>query len=191
MKTTFSFSLHKCTKLPYIYNGGADMSRYKVDLPYPPIQINGVYPEYGYMLLSNIGSSNSEVNAVSLYTYNKIITSPGFKEISDTFHAISIVEMHHLDIFSQFCLLEGVDPRWWSCDQGNFEYWSPQFHAYPKELSCLLKYAIQGEQDAIKKYQQQAAIICDENIVKMLERIILDEQHHVELLNNLLCKYCG
>ena len=99
--------------------------------------------------------------------------------------------MHHLEIFGKLCLLEGIDPRWWSCEEGCFEYWNASYHEYPKELGYLLRYAIQSENEAIEKYQYQASRIDDPCIVEMLDRIILDELHHVRLLTNLLCKYCG
>ena len=49
------------------------MGHYKLDLPYPKIEVSFICPEYGYMLLSNIGSHNSEVSAISLYTYNNML----------------------------------------------------------------------------------------------------------------------
>lgn len=166
------------------------MNKYQVDLPYPPTKISYECREYGLMLLDNIGSCISEVGAINLYTYNSIITDANLKEVADTFHEVSIVEMHHLDMLSELCLLEGVEPRWWSCHQGQFQYWSPDFLHYSRDLRVLLQNAIQDEQSAIKQYQHQASIIQDPCIVRILERIILDEQYHIQLFHELFCKYC-
>ena len=48
-------------------------------------------------MLDNMASQNSEMSAVGLYFYNNLITM-GHREISDAFHFIGIVEMHHMQI---------------------------------------------------------------------------------------------
>jgi len=35
-----------------------------VDLPYPEVRTNSRNPDYAYAMLSNVGSSNSEMSAV-------------------------------------------------------------------------------------------------------------------------------
>lgn len=78
--------------------------------PYPPVQVCGANPMYARAMLANIGSCNSEMSAVSLYFYNSIITKPIQQDVAECFHKISIVEMHHLEIFGQLAKLLGADP---------------------------------------------------------------------------------
>ena len=85
-----------------------------LDLPYPPVQPETHRKEYAYAMLSNVGSDNSEMSAVSLYFYNSILLSPQHAAFARCFHQISIVEMHHLDIFASFAHQMGLDPRLWS-----------------------------------------------------------------------------
>ena len=82
-----------------------------LDLPYPPVQPETHRKEYAYAMLSNVGSDNSEMSAVSLYFYNSILLSPQHAAFARCFHQISIVEMHHLDIFASFAHQMGLDPR--------------------------------------------------------------------------------
>lgn len=156
--------------------------KYQLDIPYPPIKINGPSEEYGQMILDNVGGMISEMSAVSLYMYNHIIAGEAFKELRTVFLQISIVEMHHLEMFSELALQLGMDPRLWSCNEERTEYWSPSYNNYPNQLQALLVNAITGEQRAIEKYCFQASVIRDPNIVAILNRIIMDEKLHVEIL---------
>lgn len=160
--------------------------QYADTLPYPPIRVDGPNPRYAEAMLSNIGSCNSEMSAVSLYFYNSIISQQKYPDVAEGFHKISIVEMHHLDIFGSLAFLLGADPRLWSTNRNRLAYWSPNCNNYPRDIVALIKNAIQGENEAIAKYRQQAEWIQDENIVANIKRIILDEERHIVIFNEML-----
>lgn len=163
-------------------------NRYQVNLnlPYPALQPQKRCPEYASAMLSNIGSSNSEMSAVSLYFYNSVILQPEYSSFARCFHDISIVEMHHLDVFASLALQLGADPRLWSMRNRGTYYWTPAYNQYPRELQEMLENSIKGEMAAIQKYTKQAETIHDNNIVEILRRIILDEQHHIKIFNDML-----
>lgn len=160
----------------------------KLDTPYPPVQAKNKCKEYAYAMLSNIGSSNSEMSAISLYFYNSVILDNEYADFAKCFHSISIVEMHHLDIFAKLAYQMGLDPRLWSLKNNKKFYWTPSYNCYPKEIRKVIENSINGEKDAIKKYTSQAKIIKDANIVENLERIIIDEKHHIEIFDTMLEK---
>lgn len=157
---------------------------YAAKAPYPPIRASERNPQYGRMMLDNMGGSNSEMSAVSLYIYNQMITG-SLKEVSYAFHKISIVEMHHIHIFGELALNLGENPRLWTHRGNQMYYWTPGYNHYPTELAPLLKNAIQGEENAILKYQQQARQIKDPCITDILERIIEDEKIHIQIYKKL------
>lgn len=159
--------------------------------PYPPITVCAKNREYAAAMVSNIGACNSEMSAVSLYFYNSMITRESFGEVAECFHKISIVEMHHLDIFGQLTLKLGMDPRLWQCRNGKMEYWSPECNRYPDRILLLLENSLRGELDAIEKYRQQTEWIKDENIVVVLNRIIMDEELHVQIFRELYRNISG
>lgn len=161
-----------------------------LDLPYPPIQLEHSKPEYALAMLSNIGSSNSEMNAVSLYFYNSVILEPDYAELAKCFHQISVVEMHHLKIFGNLAYQLGADPRLWSVQNRSKRYWTPAYNRYPRSLRMVIENSIRGEVATVQKYTRQAETICDANIVEILKRIILDEQHHIEILHTILDDVC-
>ena len=47
---------------------------YSSDAPYPPIKAESGNPAYARVMLDNIGGSNSEMSAISLYVFNQLIT---------------------------------------------------------------------------------------------------------------------
>lgn len=160
--------------------------RHCVDLPYPPVNADGKNPAYANAMLSNIGGSNSEMSAVSLYFYNHIVTGNRYEEFSAAFERISICEMHHLEIFSELALQLGADPRLWARQNNRYVYWTPAYNRYPREIRALVGNSLEAEKAAIRKYTRQIECIKDANIVENLRRIILDEQLHIEIFEEML-----
>ena len=113
---------------------GSGNSLYADVSPYPPIQVSDESWEYGNAMLSNMGSSNSEMSAISLYFYNQLLTDQVYDEISAIFENINKVEMHHLEIFGSLALRLGADPRLWSYFNGKKVYWTPGYNQYNVKL---------------------------------------------------------
>jgi len=157
-----------------------------VNLPYPATQPESKNRTYALAMLSNIGGGNSEMTAVSLYFYNSVILDPAYAGFAKCFHEISLVEMRHLDIFAELAYKMGMDPRLWSIQNQKRTYWTPAYNQYPRAVHNVIQNAIQGENAAIRKYRSQAGSIRDDNIVAILQRIILDEERHIEIFNGML-----
>lgn len=157
---------------------------YKIDAPYPPVRVDGPNPVYVCEMLGNMADVVSEMSDLTRYFYISVVTKPQYSWISTCFHHISIVEMHHLNIFAELALLLGADPRLWSCRE-NTQWWSPSFIGYPRELCALIVESINAEEAAIRKYSSQANIICDMNIVAILHRIICDEERHLQIFRKM------
>ncbi|MEL7610722.1 MAG: ferritin family protein [Bacillota bacterium] len=160
--------------------------RYHVDLPYPPVEAGAKNPVYANAMLSNVGGSNSEMSAVSLYFYNHLIIEAQYGEFSDAFEQISIIEMRHLEIFGKLALQLGADPRLWAKQNNRRVYWTPAYNRYPREIRALIGNSLEAEKSAIRKYNKQIECVLDANIVENLKRIILDEQLHVEIFEEML-----
>ncbi|WP_109708904.1 ferritin-like domain-containing protein [Faecalicatena contorta] len=165
-------------------NNPNSQCNYKVNAPYPPICVNGQNAVYASEMLSNVGGVVSEMSDVSRYFYNAVVTGQEYNSIAECFHHISIVEMHHLNIFAELALLLGADPRLWS-GRTHKHWWTPAYNQYPREMRPLISCSIKAEQEAIYKYSKQADSIRDRNIVAILERIILDEERHIQIFNEM------
>lgn len=163
---------------------------YAEDLPYPPIRIQEKNLMYANAMLANMASANSELSTITAYVYNSMVTEPHFKKCSQYFHGISIVEMRHLHIFGQLAMELGASPRFWSRYRNRMVYWNAGCNTYSLKLNELIKNAIRGENAAIDQYYQQTRWIKDPCIVEILKRIIMDEEKHVALLNQLYGEFC-
>ena len=162
---------------------------YFINKPYPEMIDIKENPQYASLMLSNLAGLYSEMNAVSLYFYNHVILKDVWPELSVAMEKISIVEMHHLDIFAHLAYHLGADPRLWDCQQGCLEYWSPGYNVYPSHLKSLLENAIIQEQNTIAIYQQQITCIKERTIQKILHRIIEDEELHIQIFEYFLNEY--
>ncbi len=159
------------------------------DLPYPPVAVDGRNPAYARAMLDNIGGSNSEMSAISLYIYNNL-RSAHTPDIALTFHKVGIVEMRHLEIFGKLACMLGEDPRLWTQHGCKKAYWTPGYNQYPVHFPEMMQNVIASENAAIQKYQYQASNIKDPNITALLSRIILDEQLHVQIFEQLAQDHC-
>lgn len=163
--------------------------KYASELPYPCINDLDINIQYGQIILSNLGGLHSKMNTITLFLYNHIIIEDSWKELSDAFQKIAMIEMKHLQIFSKMCYLLGVDPRLWECHNDFLEYWSPGYNVYPKHIKSMLENAIIQKQNTISSYQYQIDSIDDSIIQEMLKRILLDEEIHVQILCSYLKQY--
>lgn len=154
--------------------------------PYPPVKVCGPNPQYARLMLKNIASYSSEMSAISLYIYNSVILKSEYPDLADCFLQVSKVEMRHLEIYCQLASLLGADPRLWSYSGRKLSYWSPSCNQYPRLMPQIIEYAICGEYEAIESYRRQSAWVRDEYIVNNINRIILDEERHIEIFHSML-----
>lgn len=176
------------TEKPERLNKPDQTIKYAADSPYPPICAQHPEPAYAQAMLDNVGGRGSEMSTISFYFYNHLVTYAN-EEITQFFHSISIVEMHHLEIFASLARELGADSRLWTRQKKRMVWWSPGYMNYSANLSKILLDSIEGEKSAIKKYTFQSEHISDANVVENLNRIILDELLHVRILTEMYEKY--
>lgn len=157
--------------------------------PYPEVKVQEKNPDYARMMLGNIGAQNSEMSAVGFYFYNHLITHARSVEVSDIYHQISLIEMHHLEIFGELSILLGADPRMWQCRNNRFCYWSASYLPYTMGMRNILETSLESEKEAVATYESQSRIIRDPDIVAILQRIIQDEEVHIHIFEELLAQY--
>lgn len=172
---------------------------YQAATPYPPIKISGQNSHYAAAMLDNMAGQNSEMSAVGLCFYAHLVTA-GYKDVAESFLRISMVEMHHLNLFGELAMQLGENPRLWSRQprSGRYLYWNPACLKYPHiqppapgcripetNVRTILAQAIESEQAAIRKYMQQTSWIQDVGICDILRRISADEQMHLEIFSRL------
>ena len=159
--------------------------------PYPQVRVTGPNPYYARLLLEDYAGRVSELSAINQYTYHHFVLEPEFEQVADLLSCIALVEMHHLEILAETILLLGMDPRYRTVDNNERErYWDASFVFYGISLCDRITADIASEWAAISSYRRHQQMINDPFIKAILERIILDELHHINLFNRIVEKYC-
>ena len=159
--------------------------------PYPEVRVTKPNAYYAQLLLEDYAGQVSETTAITQYLYHHYVLEQEYKEISDLLSCIALVEMHHQEMLAETIVKLGVDPRFRTIGQNNVEtYWSASFIIYGTALCDRISADIASEWAAIANYRRHQSIIDDPYIKTILERIIVDELHHITLFNQVLYKYC-
>ena len=143
------------------------------------------------------GSGCPELDAVMQYFYHSLILRECTPQVSREISNIAICEMHHLELlgqllcsmgsepkfFASHCLPHGMQNVWWSARPGRI--------VYAGELGPALRADIQLKTGIIENYRRIVREISDSGIVRLLERILLDEEEHLRIFTALLQRFCG
>ena len=159
--------------------------------PYPEPKVQGPNFYYASLLLDDYAGTGSEMTAVNQYFYHYLtFDRKEIEELAELEECIAIIEMYHLELIGKTISLLGVSPEYFVIDKGTRVYWNASYVYYGKDLCDRLSADIRAEQQAILKYREHQALIRDPNIQGLLERIIKDEEHHLNLFCQAFEKYC-
>jgi len=159
--------------------------------PYPEVRVVGRNPHYAKLLMEDYAGKVSELSAINQYIYHHLVLEPEYKEVADLLSCVAIVEMHHLEILGETILLLGERPRYKTTDRNERErYWDASFVFYGTALCDMLAADIAAEWAAVANYRRHQQMINDPFVKQILERIILDELHHIRLFHQAAERYC-
>ena len=172
------------------------------DLPMPEGHVERKNLNYANMLLDAYSSSaDSEMQAITQYLYqHKTIAN---ESIANALVCIAMIEMHHLDKLSDLITELGGKPVYYNSNQ---YFWSSGDIAYgDRDMLCLklnekdaadkeiikkkIMLNIKGEINAINEYKFLRNNIDDRYIKKVIDKIISDEEVHLEIFHGILKKY--
>ncbi len=169
----------------------ASMHKCSYPAPYPKVRVLRPNSQYAHLLWGDYAGQVSELTAIAQYVYHYFVLGSTNKEVADLLECISLVEMKHLEILAEIITMLGVDPRYVAISQNNREqYWDASFVFYGTSLCDRITSDIAGEWAAIANYRKHMKMIDDPYIRQILERIIMDELHHINLLNQASHKCC-
>ncbi|MCI5797098.1 MAG: hypothetical protein MR024_00465 [Firmicutes bacterium] len=156
---------------------------YSSNEPYP--EITNAYPSmYEVKLIKwQVSSKDSEFSAINTYLYQDFILQDEYPEIAEALRQIAIVEMTHFDLLSEAIVDFGGNPN---LTDGRGNVWTGRNIVQLKNPREILLSNIRGEEKAIRNYQIAAAKTCNASLAALFERIILDEQDHIIIFNELL-----
>lgn len=157
-----------------------------VDLPYPPIRVQGRNQAYANLLSVDYCGTVSELSAITQYINNENRLSCEKCPIAKTLLGIGMAEMMHLQKLGELIYLLGgkVDFVARSCN-GRGQLWTPGYLDIPEEAAKMITADIEAERAAINQYEMHMDRIQDESVNAVLARIIKDEEYHIMILKVL------
>ncbi len=156
--------------------------------PYPKIKVEKKSKELAQLLSHVYASNEGELTAIHLYVYQSIILKEKNEELSQLLIEISKVEMHHLFLLGQTITKLGNPPIYADCTYG-VKYWDSNEVYYDMDTKTMLEIDIESEKQAIQNYHLLLLSIEDIYVKSLIERIILDEEIHLEIFCKLYQKY--
>lgn len=158
----------------------------KVDKPYPEPKVVNKNLQYANLLLQEYSGVVSENSVIHLYLYQHFVLKEHYPEISKILKSIAITEMKHLELLGETITLLGMKPIYATMQNGLAHFWDSSKLNYSITLREILEMDIISEHQAIQNYQNSKRQIQDIYIQSMLQRIIEDEELHLNTFKNLL-----
>jgi len=156
---------------------------YRVNKPYPKIQVEKKSDYYAKILSHVYASNESELSAILQYSYETFLIEDEI--LSETIAGIAEVEMHHLKILGELIHKLGGIPMYADKSYCKTIYWNSNYIYYDTDLKTMMDINIETEKQNIRSYQMLIHVIEDERIKEILKRILEDEYLHLEIFMKL------
>ncbi len=131
--------------------------------------------------------NKSELTAILLYTYQTFqFGYQGREDIAKQLEEISIQEMTHLEWLGQMLIRLGVAPIYTHFPPIPANFFTTRFVPYNSNQIMMIKLDLQGEKQAISDYERMIEILNNEPVKKVIQEIVKQEKHHVEILTKIL-----
>ncbi len=163
--------------------------RYAAEGPYPPAVCTQKNIRYAQLLRMDFASPQSELTATMQYVYQTWAAEPHSAELSQIFSGIGKTEMHHLHLLGKMILSLGGTPSYTYWNGGRNFVWTGAAVRYQNDPVEMLRADIAAERNAIAGYERRIAAIGDPAVTDLLQRIILDEKVHIQILEDALQQY--
>lgn len=177
-----------------------------VGIPYPPVRVEGPNLDYAIALFRQYAGYDGELTATTQYIYQNMVLFDIDPVNADLLQCIANNEARHYVILGQLIHLLGADPKLYAPTRlrgepqrirgaydttaaEGYSWWSGDMLIYVNEFTTMISNNLELEYIAIANYNAALRVIDDIYIRPMLERIILDEQRHIVIFNQMLSEY--
>lgn len=155
---------------------------FKSDLIYPEIKVTEENIEDAKKLLSIYTSRNSIINNIFTYLYQSSFLE---EKYSNILKELIEVEIFHAKIISKLINLLGFKPRYIYKSINNYKYYNTSYINYNIDKNNIINNNIILKEKLILKYKKLVEDIEDNNVKEILKRIIIDENIHLRIFNEI------
>ena len=157
-----------------------------VDLPYPSPADCGVDLTATRVISPAYASLHGELSALLSYVYFTFyFEKENLGDYAETLSRIAVCEMEHFHLLGQTLLRLGVDPVYTANPPLFSRFYTTGELSYYKNPRQMLLDSISGEMQAIAQYKDMQKHLKNEAVSTLIARITLDEQLHLDTLNQL------
>lgn len=154
----------------------------KKNIPYPKLANIRQNQKYANLLYDSFAGETGELTAIAQYIYENIELGY-YENFSKIILSIAIEEMHHLELIGN--LIRKLGRRAYFVNQKHCMWNAKNVKYHFSSVYDMLNYNIESEKQAIAGYKEAIKHTQNKSIQQLLERIILDEQTHLEIFNRL------
>lgn len=155
-----------------------EITKFASDLPYPTIEVSGNLAQ-SKLLMPSYSGTCGELTAVLTYCFQNYVTKR--PDIANAMMGVAKCEMHHHKLLGDAIFKLGGYPV-----MGARTYWNGSYVNYTLDSRKYLQQNIVAEESAILNYERTILNLSDECVKMLLERIILDEEVHIQIFKELL-----
>ena len=163
-----------------------------VQSPYPSVKNLTCDPRSARILTSAYATSCGELNATLQYIYQSFVFNHADDgQTAELLKSIAIAEMIHIDLLGNALINLGAQPIFTFQPPVPFNFYSTKFVAYSSAFAEMLEDDIIAERHAISGYRKMLTKLRNDSVSKLVERIIEDEELHLEAFIKAHAQYCG
>lgn len=162
-----------------------EFNLFRIDAPYPSVHTQP-NRQYAVLVSGIFAGPGSESTAIAQYGSHRFMLND-YRDIYSAYKYLAATEMIHWQLLGELLLQLGAYPRLYSQEQK--AWWQGSYPAYRTALGDILQADIEGERGAIAHYRRLIERIPLPDVQALFQRIILDEQRHLEILNSLFARY--
>ena len=134
-------------------------------------------------------SSTGELNAILQYFYHFFnFSRQGYKDFASDLESIAIAEMIHLKLLGKTITALGAPPIYCQNPPTAYNFYSTKYVTYSRDFVNMIEDDILGERHAICQYTKMLSRLKNEQVKKIVSRILEDEKLHLEKLKQILCE---
>lgn len=160
---------------------------YRAGLPYP--KLDRLHPDRcaAEIIAPAYAGSRGELGTILQYLYHHFrYTEKGMERFSLDMEGIAAVEMTHFDLLGTALIRLGVDPVFTMHPPRRCDCFNTSRIAYSGHPQKMILDDIEGEQNAIARYEDMICRLRNEEVAALIQRIVMDERLHVKILCELL-----
>lgn len=137
---------------------------------------------YANLLYDNFAGNMGELTSVTQYIYEHIELKR-YESFSKILLSIAIEEMKHLELIGE--LIRKLGKKSYYIDKNQCAWNAENIKYHFNSVYDMLAFNIESEKKAILNYKEVIKFTQNKSIKDLIERIILDEQTHLEIFNRL------